>query len=97
MSASNDRPSGVAARRPVDLGEPHLVADEEALFFAAARVLLEGKVGSKAALRALFARSGRARPAPAPMPEQPLAPGLLGLAWRRLRAAIASTATDDLP
>jgi len=83
---------------PVPLGP-----DERALFAAAARVLLEteshppwrdGGAGSGPqgeALRALWLRTGGAPQAPAPMPEQPLAPGLPAILWRRLRAAMRFT------
>jgi hypothetical protein len=77
--------------------------DEAAVFVAAALVLLPPELelracllrGSPAppplreALRALWLRSGMPPPAPSPMPEQPLAPGLPGIWWRRLCAALA--------
>ncbi len=41
------------------------------------------------ALRELWLRTGAPPPSPVPMPLQPLAPGVLGAAWRRLRESLS--------
>jgi hypothetical protein len=92
------------------LGEVRLGPEEATVFMSAALVLLPREVVSRlglrdagavpepvrAALRALWLRTGIGPPAPAPMPEHPLAPGLLGVCWRRLRSAFAPDRRHDL-
>jgi hypothetical protein len=78
-----------------------LQPEEAALFLEAAQVLLPPELDLHAAvaaeappteaqrqeLRALWLRTGAPPPAPAPMPLHPLAPGVIGASWRRLREA----------
>ena len=78
-----------------------LAPEEAILFLDAARVLLPAELGLEAALRAgappnpaqqdalraLWLRTGAPPPAPCPMPLHPLAPGVVGATWRRLREA----------
>ena len=92
------------------LGGVRLGPEEAAVFMSAALVLLPREVVShlesreagtvpepvRAALRALWLRTGIGPPAPTPMPEHPLAPGLLGMCWRRLRNAFAPDHRHDL-
>lgn len=80
-----------------------LQPEEAALFLEAARLLLPAELDLEGTLRAggrpteaqglalrkLWLRTGAPPPAPIPMPLQPLAPGVLGAAWRRLREALS--------
>jgi hypothetical protein len=73
------------------------------VFVAAAAVLLPRDLGLAecvrggaspgpallSALRALWTRTGMPAPAPTPMPLHPLSPGVFGVQWRRLRAALS--------
>jgi hypothetical protein len=78
--------------------------EEAALFAAAARALRAPEPdppapfsapGPEPARHALWLRTGAAPPAPMAMPEQLLAPGVLGVLWRRLRAALELAAHDE--
>ncbi len=80
-----------------------LEPEEAVLFLDAARVLLPPALGldatlragaaptpaQQAALRALWLRTGAPPSAPCPMPLHPLAPGVIGASWRRLREAMS--------
>jgi hypothetical protein len=88
-------------------GQIRLGADQAAVLLAAVRVLLPPEhdqdlpaSGSEpeqlsAAWPALWLRTGQAPLAPTLMPEQPLAPGLIGLFWRRWRAALTLAPRDS--
>lgn len=100
---SHDRARWETLAEICDAAGIELTPDEAALFLAAARVLLPAELGLEASLRgeappaeplvaglrALWARRGLPRRAPLPMPLQPLAPGVFGLAWRRVRTAVS--------
>ncbi len=82
---------------------------EAVLFLEAARVLLPAELGlegaaragipataaQREALRALWLRTGAPPSAPAPMPLHPLAPGVAGALWRRLRESPARTPSTE--
>ncbi len=90
------------------LGES-LCPEEQALFLAAALVLLPPDLGLgtylrqdgpapeplSAALRDLWLRTGRGPRAPSAMPEHALAPGVLTLLWRRLRLAAGPALREE--
>ena len=102
MSGSASSARALADRDAEQAAAPgggRLDPDEEAVFAAAAAALLprlephpEERCPALAAdgeaLRALWPQTGAAPPAPTAMPPQPLAPGVLGALWRRLRAAL---------
>ncbi len=81
----------------------HLAPEEARVFLDAALVLLPPELGlgltldageppgeaQREALRTLWLRTGAPPPAPVPMPLQPMTPGVLGTAWRRLRESRA--------
>ncbi len=62
---------------------------------AAARAGLPPTPGQRDALRALWLRTGAPPRAPGPMPLHPLAPGVVGTLWRRLRESLARTRTPS--
>ncbi len=106
MSATWD---GAAVTRWLSRAGIRLEADEAVLFLDAARVLLPPELGLEAAvraglpptagqreaLRALWLRTGAPPRAPAPMPLHPLAPGVLGALWRRVRESPARTPSTE--
>lgn len=89
-----------------DLGHIQLSEDQRAVLLAAARVLLPSELDQHlpdsgpvpesllAAIQALWLRTGQAPAAPTSMPQQPLAPGLIGIFWRRIRTALALAPRD---
>lgn len=78
-----------------------LTPDEKAVFLAAAKVfnrnLASLPLGERpdSMTRSLWMLTGRASSSPCFMPKQNMTPGLLGLWWRRLRAAVVSTVIDN--
>jgi hypothetical protein len=86
-----------------------LEPEEAVVLLEAARVLLPPELGLEAAaragtpatpaqreaLRALWLRTGAPPRAPVPMPLHPLAPGVLGTLWRRVRESLARTPTTE--
>lgn len=97
------RPDSAALAEWLKQSGLRLQAEEAALFLAAALVLLPPDLDLLAtalsgappslvqqnALRALWLRTGAAPPSPTEMPRQPLAPGLVGVFWRRFRGALS--------
>jgi hypothetical protein len=100
---SRRRSEGEALARWFEQVGLRLDGDEATLFLAAALVLLEPELGlrqrvrtgmppteeQRAALSALWLQTGAPPPVPTPMPLHPLAPGVFGAAWRRLRSTFA--------
>ena len=92
------------ARAPVRgdaaAGAARLSSDEVSVLVAAALVLMPPELDLRAqpvspaaeplqeTIRALWLRSGMAPLSPMAMPEQAFSPGIVGLFWRRLRAAL---------
>jgi hypothetical protein len=96
-------PDGAAAAGWLGRAGIALEPGEALLFLGAAGVLLPSELGLEAAvrtgspptaaqreaLRGLWLRTGAPPRAPAPMPLRPLAPGVLGALWRRVRESLA--------
>jgi hypothetical protein len=105
VSQENTTGAGAAAAAASFLGQAgfSLQVGEAALFLAAALVLVPPELGLREAVRAgtpptaaqreallaLWLETGAPPPAPVPMPLQPLAPGVAGATWQRLRAAFS--------